>query len=179
MARASAVYADVVFPYPDAKVAFEICHRGPISYKLHGGCGVGNYWISANVTPHIAEAFGRNVAGTLGRALLWACFDPEARESVDIRLRERIIHSYTNQVCINATVVANADGELPNPIQKYRLALFESNGAAVITEVAPVAAAAVEPNATTNAANPVPPPGAREVVTIRPTQQHDHVIMKV
>jgi hypothetical protein len=70
-----------------------------------------------------------------------------------------------------------ADGELPNPTQKYRLALFELNGAAILTEVAPVAAAAVvEPNATTNAANPVPPHGAREVVTIHPTQQHNHAI---
>jgi hypothetical protein len=152
----------VVRPYPDAKVAFELCHGGPISYKCRDGCGEGDDWIAANVSPHITEAFGRNVAGTLGCALLWACFDPEARESVDIRLRERITQSqsYANEVRNNPSVVANTDGELPNPIQKYRLALFESNGAAIITEVAPVAAAAVEPNATTNAANPVPAPGA-------------------
>ena len=78
----------MVRPYPDAKVAFELCHGGPISYKHRDGCGVVDDWIAANVSPHIAKAFGRNVAGILGRGLLWACFDTEARESVDIRLRE-------------------------------------------------------------------------------------------
>ena len=53
MAHVSAVYGDVVLPYPDAKVAFELCHGGPVMYKLQDSCGVGDQWIDENVTPHI------------------------------------------------------------------------------------------------------------------------------
>jgi hypothetical protein len=79
MAHVSAVYGDVVLPYPDAKVAFELCHGGPMMYKLQDGCGVGDWWIVENGTPHIAKSFGTNMAATFGKALLWACFDDEAR----------------------------------------------------------------------------------------------------
>lgn len=87
MARASAVYAYVVLPYPNPKVAFKICHGGPSQLQICDNCRVGNDWIAANVSP-CTKAFGRNDAATLGHALLWACFDSEARKSVDICLQE-------------------------------------------------------------------------------------------
>jgi hypothetical protein len=98
MAHASSVYADTVLPFPDAKVAFELCHGGPVKYKLRDESAVGNEWIVNNVSPHMSSVFGRKMAATLGEALLWACLDHEANVSVDHQLCNRIREAYATAI---------------------------------------------------------------------------------
>jgi hypothetical protein len=162
MAHASAVYGDVVLPYPDAKVDFELCHGGPVMYKLQDGCGVGDQWIVENVTPHIAESFGTNMAATLGKALMWACFDDKAKISVDVCLRQRIVEAYMEAAGNNSTGDADGEGCPTNPICKKKLLLYERDEMAVIEELK------VAYNATVAI-----PYGVRTVDNLRPTQQHE------
>jgi hypothetical protein len=132
-------------------------------------CGVGDHWIANNVTPHIKRAFSCNLAVVLGKALLWACFDPEARESVDCRLRERITEADATEVHNNPSAVVNAEGELHNPICKRKFVVFERNATAVIQEVDNVAPVG---NATTTM-----PAGARVVDATRHNQQFESAVM--
>ena len=166
MAHASSVYADTVLPFPDAKVAFELCHGGPVKYKLRDESGVGNEWIINNVSPHMSSVFGRKMAATLGKALLWACLDHEANVSVDHQLCNRIREAYATAICNNPSVEANRNKELPNPIIKVKLILYEKNGGALIEEL----------SAANEADNNVPD-GYRTLNIARQTQQHDAAVM--
>jgi hypothetical protein len=109
-------------------VAFECCHGGPVKHKLRDESGVGNEWIVMNVSPHMSSVFGRKMAATLGKALLWACLDHEVNVSVDHRLCNRIREVYATVICNNPSVEANRNKELPNPIIKEKLILYEKNG---------------------------------------------------
>lgn len=122
--KASAVYEDTHMPFPDAKVAFQLCHGGPIGYELIATSGLTDNWIAGNVTPNISAVYGQRMATILGKALLWACFDGDAATIVDETMRQRIKAAY------HATL-HGGDANL-NPVQKVGLVLSESNGVAVI-----------------------------------------------
>ena len=120
---------------------------------------------------NIAESFGTNMAVTLGKALLWACFDDnEAKGTVEDRLCQRIRRAYEEAVRNNPLVMADREGCLPNPICKQKLILFERDGIAVIEEVRVA-------NGEANAPVPAASIGARIVDNIRPTQQHESAVM--
>ena len=69
--------------------------------------------------------FGRKMAATLGKALLWDCLDHEANVSVGHQLCNRIREAYATALCNNPSVEANRNRELPNPIIKEKLILYE------------------------------------------------------
>jgi hypothetical protein len=138
MAHASSVYADTALPYPDTKVVFELCHGGPIKCKLADGCRVSDGWIANNVMPNTSEVFGSKMGSILDRALLWACYNNEAKESVDVRLCDKVIAAYDSATQNNAIVAAAG---LSNPVIKVRLVLYEKNGSAVIEELRSTTAA--------------------------------------
>ena len=154
MSHASSVYDDVVLPFPDAKVAFALCHGGPIKYKLIDECGVSDLWVAENVMPNTTAVFGSKMGSILGKALLWACFDDKAKQSIDDRLRSKVVEAY------NAATGNNLPAGFTNPVIKLRLVLYENNGAAVIEELGGDGA-----NAASN---------EREG---RHTQQHDTVLL--
>jgi hypothetical protein len=132
MSHASSLYADTALPYPDAKVAFELCHGGPIKYKLADGCGVSDEWVANSVMPNTSAVFSSKLGSNLGRALLWACYDDKAKESIDSGLRNKVIAAYDAATQNNAIVAAAG---LSNPVIKVRLVLHEKNGTAVIEEL--------------------------------------------
>ena len=66
---------DVSLPFNDAKVAAKLCIGGPVKYELKEGAGITDQWIVTKVTPVIASEFGKEMAITLGKCLLWGIFD--------------------------------------------------------------------------------------------------------
>lgn len=162
MAHASSVYGDTALPYPDAKVAFALCHGGPIKYKLADECGVSDLWIAENVMPNTTAVFGSKMGSILGKALLWTCFDDEAKQSIDDRLRSKIVGAYSAATENNPAVAAAG---LSNPVVKKRLVLYERNGTAIIEELR-IDGPAPAGNITTYQNDGV-----------RRTQQHDAVVL--
>lgn len=122
--KASAVYEDTHMPFPDAKVAFQLCHGGPIGYELIPTSGLTDNWITENVTPNTSAVYGQRMATVLGKALLWACCDGNAATIVDETMQQRIKSAF------HATL-HGGDANL-NPVQKVGLVLSESNGVAII-----------------------------------------------
>lgn len=121
--KPSATYEDTCMPFPDAKVAFVLCHGGPIGYELVEGMGLSSEWIVENVTPNTETVYGTKMATILGKALLWACCDEDTKSIVDTTLRERIMAAY------NAVDHAH---DIVNPVHKVGLVLHESNGVSII-----------------------------------------------
>lgn len=121
--KASALYEDTTMPFIDAKVAFQLCHGGPIGYELVPTSALTDAWIAGNVTPNTAAVYGAKMATVLGKALLWACCDNDAKSIVDRTMLERVLVAYHG--------IRHGDSN-SNPVQKVRLVLSESNGVAII-----------------------------------------------
>jgi hypothetical protein len=77
--RQGNTYEDTILPYPDAKVAVSLAIGGPIKYALWQGSGVDNNFIFTHVVPNIRLRYGEGGCCVLRWALLWACFDREAK----------------------------------------------------------------------------------------------------
>ena len=122
--KPSASYEDTCMPFPDAKVAFVLCHGGPIGYEIVEGSGLSNEWIIQHVTPNTATVYGTKMATILGNALLWACCDEDAKSIVDTTLHKRVMAAYN--------AVNHAVDDNKNPVHKVGLVLRESNGVSII-----------------------------------------------
>ena len=81
------IYIDPDIPCPGAKTTAALCIEGPIKYALKKERKkeikkerkLGDCWIVEHVVPHIVKIHkDKKAVGTLGKALLWACFDAEA-----------------------------------------------------------------------------------------------------
>lgn len=123
--KASSTYEDTFMPFPDAKVAFQLCHGGPIGYELVPNSGLSDDWIVKHVTPNTAAVYGHEMALILGKALLWACYEVDAKCIVDQTLYQRIITACH-------AVRGHDASATTNPVQKVGLILSESNGVAII-----------------------------------------------
>eukprot|EP00977_Amphora_coffeiformis_P006645 scaffold1442_cov123-Amphora_coffeaeformis.AAC.2 len=75
--RVSDVYDDIELDYIDAKVAAVLCRSGVCHY-LSDDDAINDDWMVANVTPHINEVFGRNLAVLFGKPLLWLAYSDRA-----------------------------------------------------------------------------------------------------
>jgi hypothetical protein len=125
--RIGDVYEDTILPYPDALVAETLCIGGAIRYSLRTGSGVDNAWIQEHVVPNIALRYNEAVCNVLGRALLWACFDPEASTYVPHSIKEHVVEEYGR---LQQHV---PEGE--NPIKKVRLVINGAEDQVVITSI--------------------------------------------
>jgi len=177
-AKASSRYEDTYLPFPDAKVAFALAFGGPIKYVLTENSYVSDEWIAAEVSPNTAAVFGTNVASLLGKALLWACYDDEAKSRLDPNLCQRVTAAYQSvhqaavgqaaapraapaSVATAAAANAAAFGEendfvdttISNPVAKFGLTLYEQNGMAVIGSAGPVSGNATVPRNVNAAGN--------------------------
>ena len=66
------MYIDVDVPYPDAKVASDLCGPwGPCKYATREGVELTDD-LFCSIAPRWVEAFGREVGIVLARLLLWA-----------------------------------------------------------------------------------------------------------
>ena len=92
----------------DINVANCLCYGGVCLYKVVEGSGVTHNWIVENVTPNFASAFCNEVAVILGKALLWACFEPSIVGVVpdDISRRKNVMAS---PIQLNTTIVVHAN----------------------------------------------------------------------
>ena len=120
-------YLDTTVPYPDAKVCASLCIGGAIKYEVRKGAGVDDAWILKNVVPNIAEQHScLKTASVLGRAIMWACFDPLASLHVPSSIIERVKSQYARICTLDPTL---------NPIRKVGLVVCGHEGQLFIDEV--------------------------------------------
>ena len=120
-------YLDTSVPYPNAKVCAAICIGGPIRYEVRKGAGVNDAWILKNVCPNIAEKHTcLKTASILGRAIMWACFDPLASLHVPVDILERVKSQYTRICTLDPTL---------NPIRKVGLVVCGHEGQLFIDDL--------------------------------------------
>ena len=120
-------HLDTSVPYPDAKVCAAICIGGAIKYEVRKGAGVDEAWILKNVVPNIAEQHScLRAAVVLGRAIMWACFDPLASLHEPSSIFERVKSQYTHVCTLDPTL---------NPIRKVDLVVCGHGGQLFIDDL--------------------------------------------
>lgn len=133
--RAPARYEDTLLPYPDALVAAELCHGGPIAYRIKSSSWVSNDWIVTNVSPNITAMHGQELGALFGRALLWACCDNDARVMIPDKLYRRVMSAF-REGSASASQQQHGESTAPvsmeNPITKKFLVVTERDDTAVI-----------------------------------------------
>ena len=160
--KASSRYEDsTVMPFPDAQCACELAFDIPITYELAPYSGLCKEFVVREVNPHTAAVFGEDIAYVLGKALLWACFDDEAKEYVEPTLCTRVRNAvYIAEQTRHAGPNRPIDN-IPNPVVKLALHLEERNEQAFFTTtpLVPTAPSTYTNNNNNNAmATAVPPP---------------------
>ena len=114
-------------PYPDAKAAAALCIGSAIKYELKKDCGVDEDWICQYVVPEIAEKLGdKRAAFILGKALLWACLDPEVQDIVPLQLYKRVNLEYERVRVLDSDV---------NPVRKAPLVICGHEGRLIVEEL--------------------------------------------
>ena len=121
-------YIDVQLPYPDAKVAAALCVGGPCKYGLRQGSQISDNWLSEFVVPHIMQQYSRDVALTLGRALLWAAFEPSLHGYLPAALCN---HIHTAYDAIPGKVLLAGE----NPVEKLLIVVTGYEGELYIDEL--------------------------------------------
>ena len=96
-------------PYPDVKLASELCIGGAIKYMLREGLDIDDVWVAEHVVPNIYTGFGAAVAKCLGLAFLWSCFDNEASNWLPPDMVARVKENYNTY--------SNVQDSL-NPVEK-------------------------------------------------------------
>jgi len=122
------VYIDPDIPYPDTTTAGALSIGGPIKYIIKKESNVDDCWIAENVVPHIFKMHkDKKAVETLGKALLWACFDAEAQSMVPLLIIKRVVTVYHR--------VQNQLEQTENPVQKVPLVISGHDGQIVIEEL--------------------------------------------
>ena len=107
-------------PYPDAKAAAALCIGSAIKYELKKDCGVDDEWISQYVVPEVTEKLGdKRASHILGKALLWACLDPEGQDIAPLQILKRVNLEYERVWVLGSTV---------NPVRKPPLVICVHEG---------------------------------------------------
>ena len=113
-------YVGMELSWPDITCASKLCKGGFIIYKPKEGLGLTDDWLSRFIAPATTAAFDEGVGAILGRALLWACMDPNAAESVSPDIRQAVTSEF---IKLETTL---EDGE--NPIERLEVVCSESQG---------------------------------------------------
>ena len=98
-------------------------------YKAKDGLGLTNDWIALNVCPNITRSFDRKVGAIMGKALLWAVYEPSCQQMIPRDRSRRITRK-----------IADLDLDLEegeNPIHKYEIIASESDGTISLDEIPP------------------------------------------
>ena len=103
-----------------------------------GRSWVTDKWIVENVTSNIASAFDDDVAVILGKALLWACFQPSMVGVVPDDIRRNVIASFlhlNNRVRANGGAGIAIEDRNSNPIRKVEVIPNELGGQVTFDEL--------------------------------------------
>jgi hypothetical protein len=112
--RVSDRYTSITLPIVDANVAAALCVGGPAKYEAKPNSGVSDHWLVATFVPQIADKFGNRCATVLGKALLWALCDDDAKSLIPVTLANRLNFRYLQVQCL--------EGE--NPVEKSELIVY-------------------------------------------------------
>jgi hypothetical protein len=88
--RVSDWYTAITLPIVYANVAAALCVGGLAKYKAKPNSGVSDHWQCATFAPQIADKYGNQCAMVLGKALLWALCDDDAKSLVPAALANRL-----------------------------------------------------------------------------------------
>ena len=88
------LYSDTILPWPDAKVADDLCKGVSIHYQVRVDSGLSEDWILTFFVSSIASKYCRSVSLVLGRALLWIIFDEVQHFSVPDNIFRRVNNAY-------------------------------------------------------------------------------------
>ena len=114
-------YTDTQLDWPDIWAASKLCEGGVALHKVSDGSGITDEWLITEVAPNIASVFGSTTAAVLGKALLWACFNPPTADRVLPDIKHELIAKY---IQLNTGI---ADGV--NPVEKLEVIPSEQDGA--------------------------------------------------
>ena len=122
--RQSNTYDDVQLDWVDARVAAVLCPGGVCNYIVDDpACS--HDWIVQQVTPNIAQVFGRRAAVLFGKAILWLAFVENDSNWMPFDMREGIRAAY-NAV----STIQN-----PNPVRKSLVAVTGQNGQVYMEDI--------------------------------------------
>ena len=103
--------------WPDLACASKLRKGGFIAYRAKDGLGLPDDWVSRFIAFATTAAFDEGVGVILGCALLWACMDPNAAESVSPDIHQAVTSKF---IKLKITV---EDGE--NPIKRLEAVYSE------------------------------------------------------
>lgn len=69
---------------------------GPCKYVWKDGANLSDDWLCEYAVPHIAQKMSPGVAAVLGKAFMWACYEPSLSGFVPSVLSERLKQAYCN-----------------------------------------------------------------------------------
>lgn len=125
--RIQDVYTDVHLPYIDAKVASVMCKGGAAAYILNDASGISEEWVLQHIVPHMVDyGIHRQVCLVLGRAVLWALFDPTQASRIPQHRRQQMMQAYAGLGDRNTL----AAGE--NPVLKRSLVIVGQDAEVVM-----------------------------------------------
>ena len=112
--------ADVQLDWPDCDTARKLAVGGVIRHKPRDGLGISKEWLARGVAPNISRSLGEGAGAMLGASLLWACFDPAAKDEVADDVRFNVINNF-----------AALETDLPvgeNPVERANVVVSETGG---------------------------------------------------
>lgn len=122
-------YVHPEIPYPDAKTAAALSIGGPVKYQVKTESNIDDCWIAEHVLPHTLKMHkDKKAVVTLGKAVLWACFDAEASDIVPLQILQRVRLAYER--------VQNQLSSTENPVRKVPLLICGHEGQLIIEELA-------------------------------------------
>ena len=100
-----------------------------MTYQVKTESNIDDCWIAEHVLPHTFKIHkDKKAVVTLGKAVLWVCFDAEASDIVPLQILQR--------VCLAYERVQNQLSSTKNPVRKVHLLICGHEGQLIIEELA-------------------------------------------
>jgi hypothetical protein len=120
-------YIDVENPFDDAFIARLLCDGGAVAYELTD-TSVSDDWLYQNVIPNIYDHYNhdKRLCKVLALALLWAVFNPDARDGLKlgVSIRDKFVDDHQHIVGVSPTNYS--------PVAKVRLKVYACSGKLMI-----------------------------------------------
>eukprot|EP00957_Ditylum_brightwellii_P160263 12201021-Ditylum_brightwellii.AAC.1 len=90
------ILAAVALPWPDVKVASQLCIGRPCKYVLQDGADLSDEWLLEHVVPNIASTFSSAVSLVFALPIFWAVFGDDASVFVSPHISQCIKEAYSH-----------------------------------------------------------------------------------